>query len=229
MKLRKYVSYITLVLMFVFAGFGSFYILTGENLVTGQKRDGLYGNVLSESDSKDNMGKLAVENKAPEKPAYTDERMFFDQVVAKTEDKTSIQLEANSGGDAAVFYRFGSSNGKYYLAVFASGISSKDLVLKSWLLDKDGKDKEVGELKLIDNTDTYKLAIETDTDLSVYTTASVTATSTGEDSEKYNKDNVVYLADFDFSKELAQEEAPKAEDTSPTEPQTAPVDNIPAN
>jgi len=204
-------------MMFIFAGFGSFYIITGENLVTGQKRDGKSGNVLSEFDDKDNLGKLAVENKAPEKPEYTEERMFFDQVVSKTEDKTSLQLEATSGGDAAVFYRFGSNNKKYYLAVFASGVTSKESTLKAWLLDDEGQDKEVGELKLIDNTDTYKLAIETDADLSSYTKAVITATNKEEDSEKYDKVNVVYSADFDFSKELKTEEDPQIQNELPNE------------
>lgn len=205
MKLRKYISYVTVVMMFAFAGFGSFYIVTGENLITGQKRDGHPGAVLSETDSKDNLGKIAVENKAEEKPQYTEERMFFDQVMSKTEDKTSLQLEATSGGEAAVFYRFGSANGKYYLAVFASGITSKDVKLYAWLLDIDGKDKEIGELKILDNTDVYKLAIETDTDLSAFITASVTASAVEGDAEKYTKENVVYTADFDFTKELAME------------------------
>jgi len=174
------------------------------------------------------MGKIAVENKAAEKPEYTEERMFFDQVVSKTEDKTSIQLESTLGGDAAVFYRFGSKDGKYYLAVFASGITDKDLILKAWVLDEEGKDKEIGELKLIDNTDTYKLAIETQTDLSVYTKAAITATNKDGDSEKYDTANVVYFAEFDFSKELSQE-VPLSGETSSTETNATAGENAPVN
>lgn len=215
MKLRKYVSYITLVAMFAMAGFGSFYILTGDNLLTGQKREGRSGNVLSEHDNKESLGKVAIENKAEEKPEYTEERLLFDQVMSKTKDATSLQLEATSGGEAAVFYRFGVEKNKSYLAVFASGITSEDLTLKAWLLDSEGKDKEIGEIKLVDSTDVYKLALETDADLSKYTTAVVTATKKGEDSEKYNEANVVYSADFDFSEELKMEDT--AEDSQPEE------------
>src|SRR3989344_2233166 len=100
MKLRKFVAYIWAFCFLLFASFGSFYIITGENLLTGQKREGIPNDkVLNASDinqtpyeDASNLvegGVLAEKNQS---------LLLFQEVMNQTTDKSSLRLDPVNTG-----------------------------------------------------------------------------------------------------------------------------------
>ncbi len=146
--------------MFVLAGFGSFYIITGENILTGQKRDS--SKVLPAKDV--DLTQLNLEATEKEKEeSLSPELLLFNEAMAKTTDKSGVRLNAVQKSEAAVFYRFGydSKSNTYYVAAFASGLDPKKNYIV-WLRNDIGEPFKLGVLKELDKSGVLKLGYKTD-------------------------------------------------------------------
>ena len=199
MKLRKFVAYIWAFCFLLFASFGSFYIITGENLLTGQKREGIPNDkVLNASDinqtpyeDASNLvegGVLAEKNQS---------LLLFQEVMNQTTDKSSLRLDPVNTGEAAIFFRFGNRGEKYYIAVFAEGLEPSENYY-AWLIGDSGFLK-IGNLKVIDDTTGHKLSLIVEEDLSEYSLAAITLEGVDEVPTEPLEENYLYSAEFDSS------------------------------
>ncbi len=185
--------------MFVLAGFGSFYLITGENVLTGQKRDSA-SQVLPAKDVDLNEVNLEISEKEKEQ-ALSPELLLFNEAMAKTTDKSGVRLNSSEKSEAAVFYRFGydPKSSAYYVAAFASGLSP-DKKYVVWLRSDTGKPFKLGVLKELDKSGVMKLGFKTqDSSILDYDYAALTLEETeGEDkeSEEFKEDNIVFKSSF---------------------------------
>lgn len=206
MKLRKFITYLSLFTMLLFAGFGSFYIITGENILTGQKR-GQTGFVLNASDSREeelkDLGKVKPTVEEVKNDEISEEvqaaKNLFTEVVSKTEDQ--FDLETLDGSEAVVTFGAGSDKTKNYIAVWGSGLDIS-FTYYVWFTDENLENTfKVGNLKDIAISDNLGVALITDKNLQGFTSVVVTAEEPDFTPTELNSNKVSFKGDIN-SEEL---------------------------
>ena|GEM_PF-4874339 len=150
--------------MFIFAAFGTFYLITGQNIITGQSKNEV--NVLPAHTENTDSDKSNNEKKDSKKDESKD-LVVFNEVMSKTSSSASYKLETTDEADNSVVYvRFGKDGDDYYVATYGSGLST-DSTYSVWLTT-DEKDLKLGELKSVDETGVLKLGYTTKDDITGY-------------------------------------------------------------
>lgn len=165
MKLRNFVSIFSLIIMFVGASFGVFYLITGQNILTGQHRNSQ--NVLPASDSKNNLGEKVSTSSTPKTTPQKNEQVIqkedlnpellkFKENWDQTSNKLSFTLDSLSENDeASVVIRFGENEKGVYVASHAVGLENTDKYYV-WLRQGTVGFVKVGELKKLDDSEDLK-------------------------------------------------------------------------
>lgn len=166
MRLRSFVMYFWSITMFIFAAFGTFYLITGQNIITGQSRNDV--NVLpahtENTESKDSDKEAKKEDSKEE----SNDLVVFNEVMSKTSSDASYKLEPTDESDTSVVYvRFGKDGDTYYVATYGSGLNAEEKY-SVWLTSEEENIK-LGSLKSVDDTDVLKLGYTTKDDITAYT------------------------------------------------------------
>lgn len=178
MRLRSFVMYFWSITMFIFAAFGTFYLITGQNIITGQSRNEV--NVLPAHTENTDSNDSGDEDKKDE-PKENNELVVFNEVMSKTNSDASFKLEPADESDTSVVYvRFGKDVDTYYVATYGSGLNTEEKY-SVWLVN-DEKEIKLGTLESVDDTDVLKLGFTTKDDITGYTGV-VVATGDGESLE----------------------------------------------
>lgn len=164
MRLRSFVMYFWSITMFIFAAFGTFYLISGQNIITGQSKNAV--NVLPAHT--ENVGSGESNNKEKDnKKRESKDLVVFNEVMSKTSSDKSYKLETTDKADNSVVYiRFGKDGDNYYVATYGSGLST-DNTYSVWLTS-DEENLKLGKLKLVDETDVLKLGYTTKDDITGY-------------------------------------------------------------
>jgi len=182
--------------MLLFAAFGSYYIVTGENLITGQKRDYDNSQVLNASDDKTNTDSTEVPL-VEDTPPVNEKFSVFKQVFEKTDEDKSIRLEPTQDGLATVFFRFGYSKDNYNIIVFSEGLDVEGNYY-AWLSNSE-ESLNLGKLEVLDNSTGHKLSYVTKDDILKYNKVVVTKEKKEVNPEDLISENIVYKSDFDLN------------------------------
>ena len=207
MKIRHFVTYFWFILMFIGSSFGIFYLITGQNIITGQTRH--VKDVLPAKDErKNNLGEKVKTNDpkttpkptvvATKKEEIDPELLKFNEVMAKTSNKNAFKLTPKTpGNDAAVFFRFGAVSDEGNIAVYASGLDEKKKYF-AWLATST-KSIKLGEVKKLDDTNVIKLGLILKDDTYSNYTKAVLTTESDDKNEDLKTENVLFTTDLKFT------------------------------
>jgi hypothetical protein len=200
--------------MFIFALFGTFYMVTGQNIITGQNRNS--SKVLPASDTNfEEEYKRGEDVESSNEPQESKALLEFNEVMSKTTNANSYKLTPLSDSETSVvFYRFGQDGDKNYIAVYGSGLET-DKTYYVWLTNEEDS-KKLGTLQEIDDTGVLKLGVVTTDVIIDYTTALITVEE--EDVDEPTKGNEFQSAEIDLSTESeeleTEDEDTEQEDTT---------------
>lgn len=216
MRIRTFVTFLWTFVMLVFAGFGSYYLVTGENAITGQSRNISSPEVLNASD---------INNVATSEPKTDEVSVELSENDLKLQQFTDaskyatipIELTATQGGLASIILKYGvdPETDFLYTTVVSSGLP-KDQIFNVWLVNSDEDTYNLGVLESYDDSDVHRLATSNEISIDDYSTVAVTLDDElAEDQTEYTyvSDFVVYEGEIPTNNETSSEETPTPEPT----------------
>lgn len=209
MKIRNFVSSFWLILMFIGSSFGIFYLITGQNIITGQNRE--VKDVLPATDSK-NLGEKVKTNDIPKsspsekktdeikKEVLSPELIKFNEIMQWTSNSKSLNLLPKDKKDAStkIIFRFGTDTkaNKDIVAILGSGLDEKKRYF-AWLV-KSTESVKLGELKKVDDSSVLKLGVQLDDNKYSDFAKAVLTVEADDKSVDLKNENVLFSADIKF-------------------------------